>query len=390
MLMLIYIGIKQKWNIFEKIRNITGTSADIEEVAAMDMTKVDLVPDENNINVPVPKGYVLSGASDEKDITKGAVIYEGEAAVTDDNVATAKTTRNQFVWVPVSATNVSRIYKEDSYGRKTGKLYRVTSSEKREIFDGGRNRLYEPIKYISDENGYQRYNLYGYTKNRLVEESQRNYDETIESIKIYGGFYVGRYETGNLSQRKPVCVQYNNDISGQTWYTMYNKAQYVGANENVKTMMIFGSLWDEMGMWYKESSGSSNYYTTKFSGGNLADSVFNYYPTANSKSTVRKYMGTEIMPTGVNVEIIPGQSDLKNKNNNIYDLSGNVHDGTQEIRANDKYVTRCACAEENSASDRYYAYLTDIKVEDKIDTGEGGVWMTGSHYLGCRLCLIIH
>ena len=42
----------------------------------------------------------------------------------------------------------------------------------------------------------------------------------IASVEQYGGFYIGRYETGNLFQQEAVVVKNNNDINNQTWYTV--------------------------------------------------------------------------------------------------------------------------------------------------------------------------
>ena len=320
-------------NIIEKIGkviNISGTRADIEEVVAMDMTKVDLVPDKNKVNVPVPKGYVLSGASDENDVTKGAVIYEGTAAVTDANVATERLTRNQWVWVPVPAANVSRIYSEDAYGRKSGKLYDYNSEGRTTNTDGA--EPYVCLEKNDTEQSFQNYNLYGYTKSKLYEEMQKNYEETIESIKIYGGFYVGRYETGDLSQRKPVCMQYKEDLTLQNWYTMYSKAQYVGGSASVKSMMMYGSLFDEILMQLQEK-GLKNWDeigVDSTSWGNYYNAKYAYFGSADLKSPTWKEEGYfKVLPTGAKV----GSDEDNWKRNlvyNIYDIAGNIWEWTQE------------------------------------------------------------
>ena len=46
--------------------------------------------------------------------------------------------------------------------------------------------------------------LTGMTPDKLYQELQQEFDDTIESIKRYGGFYIGRYETGNISTNEPV------------------------------------------------------------------------------------------------------------------------------------------------------------------------------------------
>ena len=91
--------------------------------------------------------------------------------------------------------------------------------------------------------------LTGMTPDKLYQELQQEFDDTIESIKRYGGFYIGRYETGNLSQSKFVIRQNNSDIVGKSWYSIYTKIKYLGLNQNVKTNMIWGYLWDETLQW---------------------------------------------------------------------------------------------------------------------------------------------
>ena len=377
---LVYTGARYNWkieNIIEeigKVINVKGTSANIEEVAAMDMTKIDLVPDKNKVNVPVPKGYVLSGASDENDVTKGAVIYEGTTAVTDANVAEEKLTRNQFVWVPVSAANVSRIYSEDAYGRKSGKDYTYGDSERKIVVWGKEPYVGLGSDCVEDQD----YNVYGYTRNKIYEEMQKNYEETIESIKIYGGFYVGRYETGNLSQKKPVCVQYNEDISNQNWFTMYNKAQYLGGSAGVKSMMLYGSLWHEVIMWLIESKAKQydEIALDSTNWGNYRNASFQYYNTYGATSTSLKGVRDETkLPTGAKAESDVGDWK-RNCVNNIYDLAGNISEATQ---AGENYFDRYCRGGEYSEDGMY------------DQAGRGGLFAASNNYdtVGCRVHLII-
>jgi len=90
--------------------------------------------DASGDKVPVPNGYVGSSASGENEIDTGYVIYEGEEAVTDSNVADAQKSRNQYVWVPVP--DISKFYGTDANGKKWGKLYSIQNPLNWEEFDG--------------------------------------------------------------------------------------------------------------------------------------------------------------------------------------------------------------------------------------------------------------
>ena len=75
----------------------------------------------------------------------------------------------------------------------------------------------------------------------------------INSVEKYGGFYIGRYETGDLSKEQVVVQKGNTDISSQTWYAMYEKSKTLSDNNNnIETGMIWGNQWDRTLMWLME------------------------------------------------------------------------------------------------------------------------------------------
>ena len=189
----------------------------------------ELVDNENMIvqtdiegkKVPVPRGYVGSQAEGENEIDTGYVIYEGEEPVTDANVADAQKTRNQYVWVPVP--DVNKMYGTDSSGKKWGKLYNFATSSSNANYDATTGAY--PNNWSEDINGVMRISdsTYGYrepdvlssyddnyylkqyglgsmTRHDLLLEMQKDFNNMINSVKKYGGFYIGRYETGDLNQ----------------------------------------------------------------------------------------------------------------------------------------------------------------------------------------------
>lgn len=115
-----------------------------------DEDKVEAVESGDGETVPVPIGYTASKASNENTVIGGFVIYEGEEEVTDSNVTSAKTSRNQFVWVPVEdisdIANLTSGY--DTAGRLNyqGKLYDFSSSGATEMssYGQGTERYREP------------------------------------------------------------------------------------------------------------------------------------------------------------------------------------------------------------------------------------------------------
>ena len=289
-----------------------GTIPDEPEKPEMpegwDDTKVNAVESADGIIVPVPKGYTASEVTGENTVKDGFVIYENitgedkKEPVTDTNAPTARTTRNQFVWVPVA--NPSEMYGTDSSGKKWGKLYNFSS-------DGITARNWteqEGIMTITSATSYREPDAVDSDSSNSLTKGQleQEFNSMIASVEKYGGFYIGRYETGNLSQAEAVVVKNNSDIASQTWYTMYNKAKGVAANSNVTTTMIWGCQWDATLRWMYNS-------------GNAEKKKYTYDSTGKGN-----YSGTN-----GNKPIATGSVE-EYAVNNIYNMAGNVWDWTIE------------------------------------------------------------
>ncbi len=294
-----------------------STSVQAVDTTNWDLTKVDIVYDTANVAVPVPKGYVASGADGEHTVNTGFVIYEGTGEVTNENAWDESCTRNQWVWVPVP--DISRIYETDSSGKKKSKLYSFSDTGRTSYS----NSNYEPgvLSSYDNEKYFARYGLQGMTKKRFLNELQNEFDETIKSIEKYGGFYIGRYETGNLDSDEPVVQRMNTSIASQNWYTAYTRIKRMSTGTNVRTGMIWGCLWDETLQWLVDS-GNKTYAEMKdsTSWGNYPNSTFEYTTTSGSTATKSASKGTRI----------PSGSTEYSKANNIYDMAGNVCDRTLE------------------------------------------------------------
>ena len=266
---------------------------------------------------------------------------DGTITQEDINIFNLQKSVNQFVWVPVN--EISRIYGVDSNGKLWGKLYEYdetgrtplnwTENGKMNIVDLGDYR--EPaILSEYDTDSRLQTCLGGKTAYELLAEMEENYYEAIKSIEKYGGFYIGRYETGGLSETA-VVRKMETDINNQTWYTMYEKMKEIsGSNDSVMTSMIWGALWDETLQWLIDSKATTSdgtELTYELVGldstlwGNYLNSTFNYIPEG----------ATEPNPTAKHEEddwfVIPTGSSEYTKVNNIYDMAGNVYDWILEL-----------------------------------------------------------
>ena len=309
-----------------------GESTQIDTSKWDTVNRVNIVNDTEGVPVPVPKGYTASSIDGEHTVNTGFVIYEGTESVTDSNKDSAQKTRNQWVWVPV--TNMSDIYFTDSNGKKHGQLWNfsTTGRTKMSYSEGSGYREPDVLTYY-DKSTYLPKMLTEEEQINLDVEMQAEFERTINSIEQYGGFYIGRYETGDLSKQKAKVVKGNEDIHSQTWYTMYRKSKEILQNENgnVKTSMIFGSLWDHTLNWLV-ASGNKTYGDMKDSAswGNYYNSTFQYQNASGGTVTKNQNSSTRI-PTG-NAEYT--------KANNIYDMAGNVWDWTLEASSTHYRVYR--------------------------------------------------
>lgn len=278
--------------------------------------------------VPVPRGFYYVGGT----LDTGVVISDNQADENkgDSHLVAQTLEGNQFVWVPVSNPEDMYVANGISQGNHVGQLYTFSGAISTKSIPAytANSGFREPDIVTWDNNGtgtefdglvsYLQtagVNTGGltngasaatYFKNQL----QTEFNAMIESVKKYNGFYIGRYETGDLSKTTVVSEKGNTDIDNQNWYTMYKKQKELYKNSNiVVSSMIWGCQWDATLRWF-QSTGSATYVTNSTGKGN--------------------YNGT-IAATGSNENYKVG---------NIYDMAGNIHDSTLESYNTMLRVTR--------------------------------------------------
>ena len=380
---------------FSKKENSTVLQATKSTVNAINLENnehMHVEEDASGDKVPVPNGYVGSSVAGENEIDTGYVIYEGEEAVTDSNVADAQKNRNQYVWVPVP--DISKFYGTDANGKKWGKIYTFSSSTSSGYDEITGTQPYNwsesnGVMTISSKTNYRepdvvaKYSSTGYdmdsrlktlgigakTTHEFLNQLEKEFNNMVASVEKYGGFYIGRYETGNINQDTPVIQKGNTNISSQTWYNMYKRCKNIkGANTNVETGMIWGNQWDRTLMWLIETGSKTKEQIAddSTSWGNYYNATFEYVNSSGSTATKNEGSSTRI-PTG---------SAEYTKANNIYDLVGNVRDWTMEADSTYGRVYRGG----------YFNYGGDDIPAD----GRNVYYPTiSSYYSGCRSALYI-
>ena len=325
-----------------------------EEIIEENKATTSTEKTNNKINDENTTEEMINIVDSEADTTTNDTGTTGSTELTLEeqqtkNIFDLQKERNQYVWVPID--DISKIYGVDNNGKLWGKLYNFSSygrsnrnwTETNGIMSITNATNYrEPdilgdfsnYRYDTDGYSYMHNNGLGQTRyEMLAQELEQKYLEIMESIKKYGGFYIGRYETGGLSSTA-VINKMNTDIGSQTWYTMYRKCLTLkGNNNNITTMMITGSLWDETLDWIV-SSGATNSEGTALTYqlvgsnsttfGNYYNATFNYIAKDAEMPTA-----TETKAISTNTRIPAGSAEYT-KINNIYDMAGNVYDWTTE------------------------------------------------------------
>ena len=278
----------------------------------------------------------LGGTATTENVTKrrqkgGFVIYEGTEAVTDSNKWDAQCNRNQYVWIPIA--DISDMYwRDQTTGKKYGTTY--TFNKNATTYSKSSSNKREPQTTSRDiQSTYLTKYLNGMTREDFLMEMEIDFDKMLNSVATYGGYYIGRYQAGDLAQATPVVKRMNTDIGSQTWYTMWKKARKLtGTSAGVQ--MIWGIQWDETLKWLIDT-GEKTYAeigSDSTSWGNYWNNSFTYY-TNTSKSTATKSSGSTTR--------IPSGAYEGANANNVFDLAGNVNDWTLESDGSGTGGYRC-------------------------------------------------
>ena len=260
------------------------------------VTKID--------GVPIPNGYYYVGGTK----AKGLVISDNEADNEkykgQENVG-KDLAGNQWVWVPVDTpsslytTVDAGVALAGSTGVKTTKYTNsaIISGKTRDL--PGSTAFREPDILTYSGHDDTNYATAGFSSlANMAENMKSDYEEMIESLERYKGFYIGRYEL-TANGEKTGATQTSVD-----WYTLYKNCTTLAVGSKVKTRMIWGLQWDTTCNWLA----SSGYSITDSSAwGNYQN---NTAEGAGSKQNT-------------------GFSESW-KANNIYDFAGNCYELTQE------------------------------------------------------------
>ena len=310
----------------------------------------------------IPAGFTVSKAEGETTIDGGLVIYLindktdeeiKKLTWTGTELENLKKTYDQFVWIPISHEQINNMFicqaKTTSNGscnivaengvakctvhnstQMAGRLYASNTGENykkayTEVYTAN-SGLREPdvvTDYYDGSSTYLGYmstvtgdNTSYASKAKFKETLQNEYNEIVALVYNAGGYYVGRYETSNLTTTKGTAINVvagtNSGISNIYWYYMYAQQKAYAANKGlgnkVKSSMMLGTCHDQM-LEFVNVAGK--YDVTK-----VGNALHHRYSSDGPWQTA----GLDYTD----------KTQYKDLSKNIYDLEGNVSEWTTE------------------------------------------------------------
>ena len=301
----------------------------------------------------IPKGFTVSNATGEKDVSTGLVIYdipENEL----ENVkwdGTEKTKYNQFVWIPVE---VNKTTEPKDTETSIASFYRSKWSNNARTTELSSDYT-EPYSYP-------------YGKTNDYDEStgiKSQIENLTKSIYKYGGFYIGRYEAGSETKRnsssgktaigiKQDMYPYNYVKWGESMSnigtegavalsnSLYNSTK---PNYGATSMLCTGACWDSMLDFIKNTKN----VTSSADWGNYEDAEFDitrgkYAEYANhtlgSFTPVDGTYTKKLYSVSKKYSLLTTGASERNSAKNIYDVAGNCFEWTTESNSSDNRVIR--------------------------------------------------
>ena len=271
-------------------------------------SNTDMYYDGTSLAV-IPAGFTVSGMASENKISSGLVIYKGDLSKAnwqtgkDASKNDIKRTYNQYVWIPST---------EEEYKRTEWGVEADGSPASRAFKDETELASVTPSDF-DNGNGIKKDTL-----NEIVNQisSEKN------SVKKYGGFYIGRYEVGEGN----VISQYKEPSASLKWSKAYANAKSIDVGSASVSYLSSSYARDTALNFIQNNSEFKTYASTRDNGSTGTDINENWqdksvtYTDANGAQQTKDAGTATRLPTGVTTAKC-----------NIYDMGGNVAEITTEL-----------------------------------------------------------
>ena len=253
-------------------------------------TSYTIFKDVNGEQVPIPEGYIVSENSNENIVNKGLVISDSRG--------------NEYVWISCTVNSSSNKlqYKRTEWGvEKDG------TDNSRAIKDELTLKDID-VTYSKTD-----------TDNGINEEISKEIVAQInaekESIKKYGGYYIGRYEVGKDNKIAVIKAEQEPYVNIK-WSKAYELAKGIGGGEGATTYLCSSYSWDTAINFIQNTTGK-----------NYATSIIGFNGNWKNQE-VKDSSGKVIKPVNTAQRLNTG---LTTALCNIYDMGGNVGEFTTEL-----------------------------------------------------------
>ena len=263
-------------------------------------TSYTIFKDVNGEQVPIPEGYIVSENSDENIVNKGLVVSDSRG--------------NEYVWISCTVDSSSNKlqYKRTEWGvEKDG------TDNSRAIKDELTLKDID-VTYSKTD-----------TDNGINEEISKEIVAQInaekESIKKYGGYYIGRYEVGKDNKTAVIKAEQEPYVNIK-WSKAYELAKGIGGGEGATTYLCSSYSWDTAINFIQNTTGK-----------NYATSIIGFNGNWKSQE-VKDSSGKVIKPVNTAQRLNTG---LTTALCNIYDMGGNVGEFTTELNPGTSATVVC-------------------------------------------------
>ena len=240
-------------------------------------------------------------------VPAGFIVVNPEDYVTDGIVIQKVSNGNQYVWIPCTTDSSDTSKLQYQRTEWTVELDADTLASKDELTLTDSDVTYSTT---DTENGINA---------TVSAEIVAQINSEKASIEQYGGYYIGRYETGNSSNT--AVIQQNVEPYAEIkWSEAYSLAKGIDVGSTANSYLCSSYAWDTAIKFIQNNTIWTNYATSR---DNTNDNYLDK-EVVNANGEVIKEAGTATrLKTGLTTDKA-----------NIYDMGGNVGEFTTELNLN--------------------------------------------------------
>ncbi len=237
-------------------------------------------------------------------VPAGFIVVNPEEYVTDGIVIQKVSNGNQYVWIPCTtdSSDTSKLQYQRTEWEVENDGDTLASKDELTLSDSN-------VTYTTEdtENGINA---------TVSAEIVAQINSEKASIEQYGGYYIGRYETGNVSNTA-VIQQNVEPYASIKWSEAYSLAKGIDVGSTATSYLCSSYAWDTAISFIQNNTTWSNYATSR---DNTNDNWLDKEVVDESGEVIKEAGTATRLKTG-----------LTTAKANIYDMGGNVGEFTTEI-----------------------------------------------------------